>query len=361
MTLVARFGIRNYAFLLADSLISSSMPSGQGIRLPAMNQLIEVAPQSIVGLRQKINHIGPHILIGWAGNLGSARDAHKYLGEKLADCQPTYELLGQLLTAMPEKFPGIERCLSLTGYVNDPGGIRDFCWGANTWTLESQLIGKITLLGSGFRHAAGTFAQYVQYPRASEFSTEFEKSLYFALNIATDLLADELHDNSIPTEDEYGGIYETATWLQDKFTKIGGITYIFWKVRPEGGQVNLALTKLIKMDYLDDLLLVRALTPMSSNNGVVLANERFEIPPLLAPVVYQPRIAPTDYPPLDSAFTSHILTEDVIDRPARELSILDYAEKGQTKSFEVLENSGRMECLISEMFWDRIRTHFTAN
>jgi hypothetical protein len=73
----------------------------------------------------------------------------------------------------------------------------------------------------------------------------------------------------------FGGGYEIATFIRDKFAKEGDIPFMFWIATPTDGQAALSGPWLVlKQDYVDDFLLLHVLRIRPGNVGTDPPDDR---------------------------------------------------------------------------------------
>jgi hypothetical protein len=155
MTAVARIAIQECPMLVADLLLSGPPLPGVTASVPTTDDLSAAFPpgSSIVPreLCQKIAVVSEDLVVGWAGGYDTARAVIGELQRLDAAQHFTNESLQRHLESLNPSVwaeSGHPDSMGLVGFIRDPDR-RIAQFGRSYFKLDSQLFGKVGLLGSG--------------------------------------------------------------------------------------------------------------------------------------------------------------------------------------------------------------------
>lgn len=261
MTVVARFAIKGYPMLMGDLLLSIKDPSASPVPIPTVEDLSKVFPAGSIcvpsGLCQKIIVLSDTFALGWAGNLGVARDIITEVWQKNAESHFTRKTLQEHFDALDES---VWENFGLVGFLEDDAGMMSFSCD-NTTKFRTPLLGEVALLGSGTAGVRKVLEGIPSLPVGmGRTPNTLELSVSFGLQISGVLLNFEIA--TLDTlNDLYGGGYEIATILNQKLAKVDDITYLFWQasVDAKGGvRISRLPLKACRYSYHNDILLIRS-------------------------------------------------------------------------------------------------------
>ncbi len=108
----------------------------------------------------------------------------------------------------------------------------------------------------------------------------------------------------------FGGGYEIATFVRNCFSKIGDITFVFWVADLTECGVQLSMPQLaLKQDYLDDILLIRAIRIRLAQNDLEPSKTEeslHAVSPMYRNVT-QSELGSINPPAMNSLFTCHCI------------------------------------------------------
>lgn len=261
MTIVARFGIQGCPMLMGDLLLSIKDPSASPALIPTAEDLSKVFPAGSTyvpsGLRQKIIVLSDTFALGWAGTRVVARDIIAEVRRKNAATPFTRETLQKHFDALDES---VWKKIGLVGFIEDAAGMTSFSCD-NTTTFSTPLLGEVALLGSGTAGVRKVLEGIPSLPVGIGGTPNVvDLSVGFSLQLSGVLLNFEMATLQ-NLNDLYGGGYEIATVLNQKFAKVDDITYLFWQASVDGkGGVRISRLplKACRYSYHNDILLIRS-------------------------------------------------------------------------------------------------------
>jgi len=148
--------------------------------------------------------------------------------------------------------------------------------------LQTELFGKVGLLGSGLDELEKFLLQADQLPEANEIQTNvLQQSIGFGLMMAGTLLRIEL-ERPTSLQHFFGGGYEIAVSERGEFKKLDDVLYAFWSVETDGIKVrgNLLPSRVFRYAYTDDLLRIRSVSFVGSRNATAVREQTFPVPPV---------------------------------------------------------------------------------
>jgi hypothetical protein len=191
---------------------------------------------SILGLNQKVVLLGDNCVIAWAGNIVFARTVIAGL-RALASQVPLS--LPIIETYLAELDPTMKDQISFVGWVRGDEVFHQFWYRADI--AKSALFGRVSAAGS----AATRFVMLASQISGGSWSTPgqalagLERAISSMLSATSLLLQAELsnEDNLLQY---FGGGYEIATFIGNKFAMVGDIAFVFWMANVTDGDVALS-------------------------------------------------------------------------------------------------------------------------
>jgi hypothetical protein len=283
MTAVARFSINNkYPIILGDLLLSGYEQIGSRPKLPTIEDVFDIFPEGSgfvpSGLSQKISVVADNLVIGWAGSYIAAKTVIRDIYNESKIKQFTKESISKYFSSIEKDI--WDQDVGFVGFVKDSHGIAPF--GYNCKSLKTSLFGKVGLLGTGARDIEACLNQLTQLPSPRKGNPKMIiRALWFALSLSGTLLNIELATlNSLLNF--YGGGYEIASYFNEKFQKLQGITFIFWTARIVNDEIRIAQVPrhAFSYNYSGDILIIRSVSFNENNNRASLSQTAFAVTPL---------------------------------------------------------------------------------
>lgn len=260
MTVVATFSMQSTcAVVFGDLLISGPEPTTGSTSIPTIGDVTNFyetgSGWTILGLRQKINLIGPNCAVAWAGSVIGARMAIAELKAIAVAGGLSASRINEFVARLgddPET-----RDLSLVGWFSAGDQFMQFRHEAVEF--DGRGLGNVHAAGSGV-FAVRDLAQMLEPTPLAGLPTvgSTEMALACGLSIMGNLLRIE-HDTGHTLLHWFGGSYEVALFLQDGVRKIGDLTILLWRARVVAGGIELGFPSfVIKQQYEKDILLIRS-------------------------------------------------------------------------------------------------------
>ncbi len=288
MTAVARFAVQECPMLLADLLLSGPPLPGVTAKVPTVDDLSAAFPPGspIVPreLCQKIAVVSENLVVGWAGGYDTARRVIGDLRQVDADQRFTNETLQRHLDGLDKSTwaeSGDPYSIGLVGFIRDPDN-RIAQFGRSYFKLDTQLFGKVGLLGSGLDDFEKFLQPTQELPEATNVTMNvLQQSIGFGLTMGGSLLRVEL-ENPASLQQFYGGGYEIAVSELGKFKKLDDVTYVFWWVETDGPRLRGGLmpSRAFRYSYKDDLLRIRSVAFVQNSARTVAREQLFLVPPV---------------------------------------------------------------------------------
>jgi hypothetical protein len=275
MTVVARLAINDYPMLIGDLLLSKKGPHASSSRVPTAENLSALfpvgCPRVPCGLRQKLAVVADNLVVGWSGTLHAAGDVIAEL-KRRSQSQPfTYE-------TMTKHFDNLSRSvwdeIGLVGILEESKD-RVFQWGRKSREADTKLFGRVGLLGTGLDDLGKMLRGVPRLPLGLERTLLGpEQALGFCLQMTGNLMQLEIATRKSLAK-FYGGGYEIATAIDDKYQKVGDITYMFWRAGIEGNGVRIAYApyKTFRYAYENDVLVIRSVSFDDSREAPAVTDE----------------------------------------------------------------------------------------
>lgn len=279
MTAVARIAIQECPMLVADLLLSGQPLPGVIVSVPTVDDLsVAFPPGSPLMPRklcQKIAVISENLVVGWAGGYDTARAVIGELWRLDVAQRFTNESLQRHLDDLDPYSIG------LVGFIRDPDN-RIAQFGRSYFNMDTQLFGKVGLLGSGLDDFEKFLRQTQQLPEAKNLPMNaLQRSIGFGLQMTGSLLRIEL-ESPASLQQFYGGGYEIAVSELGKFKKLDDVTYVFWWVETDGPKLRggLVPSRAFRYSYKDDLLRIRSVAFVPAGTRTIAREQLFLVPPV---------------------------------------------------------------------------------
>jgi hypothetical protein len=292
MTLIARGVFDGYPIFIADLLLSTEAKSREIVDLPVfddINSLLpETADRSVVGLHQKLLLLNERLTVAWAGNFEYAKQICLRLSKEIS-------ITPLRLNYLLSKVPLWKRNeVALLGAISVPSKIRpdlvsvEYFHTPNVDIAKSETLRDCYVAGSGAARFIEWTDQmkYVTWKGAATLGSR-EKSDFLAVSAAAVFTGNEAATGGNILE-WFGGGFEVVTFRSGHLTKIGNILHTFWQARPiPGGYSFLPIPKVLKADYIEDVLVLQTFEyDMSQEGEKMMARKRNHVyrtyPPLLS-------------------------------------------------------------------------------
>lgn len=204
---------------------------------------------SVTGIRSKVAIINDHFAIGWAGDLEDTKHAIARLKDKYEYKEITPSLLR---TEIEQIAKYSVTNFTLLGWVKDKNRITPFYW--NSIEREWKVNARYYIAGSGAESYLNKFRSEIN-EEFEDYKINAEKALSSLMRQVGMLLGSEV-SNAETLQKGYGGAFECTYFLDNRFQKLGNVTYIQWNVTVRD---NLRITPslvpmMINFQYLDDIL-----------------------------------------------------------------------------------------------------------
>jgi hypothetical protein len=319
MTIVARFGIQGCPMLMGDLLLSGPELPGSLAFIPTTEDLSTIFPAGSTyvprGLRQKIAVVTDKLVVGWAGNLSIARNVIAELIRKSKLAPFSRESLQQYFDGLSD---AVWKDFGIVGFIEDDIGMTSFCC-ESTKEFSTPLLGKVGLLGSGAKGVEKMFGGISQLPEGIDRSLNVvEQSVGIGLQLSGGLLSFEIATLQ-NLSDFYGGGYEIATVLNQKFGKLNDVTYLFWRadIDSKGVRIGRLPVRVCRYAYHKDMLVIRSVKFEDKGEERAIDERVFFVPPVYRDV--QPgELASLTLPSLNAR---HLCNYFLIPMSEKELAI----------------------------------------
>lgn len=352
MTIVSAFNVGVSPVVVGDLLLSGPERSEQSTGIPVVGDITQVFPVgsgwSIVGLRQKVNLVAPNCVIAWAGSQLGASIVIKEL-RSMASCRPLcFNDLAKYFTTLDPDV--VKLGVSFVGWISDEKGFRRFNFDALIGS--APCFGEFAVAGTGaqaFSEIAAMLPKDISSPDRNV--TSLEKAVSTSLMGTGLMLQSELltQQNLLLY---FGGGYEIATFIKNCFSKIGDITFVFWVADITEHEVQLSMPQLaLKQDYLDDILLIRAIRirPPQNESEPPKTDESLHAVSPVYRNIKQTELSSIATPAMNSLFTCHcILVRS--SGPPQVLVRIEYRENRLPESVRFTDGSEHILFSVNQNF-----------
>jgi hypothetical protein len=356
MTLIAAAGLDTYPVVFGDLLISGPERSGSAPDISLAGAVTSVFPAgsdwSILGLNQKVVLLGDNCVIAWAGNVVFARTVIAGL-RALASQAPLS--LPIIETYLAELDPTMKDQVSFVGWVRGDEVFHQFWYRADI--AESALFGRVSAGGS----AATDFVMLASQISGGAWNAPglalagLERAISSMLSATSLLLRAELSSENNLLQ-YFGGGYEIATFIGDKFAKVGDIAFVFWMANVTVGEVALSGPWLVlKQDYADDFLLLHVLRMRPGNVSTdppLIEEDRHVVAPF-GSTVDAAHANSISWPGMEATFTCHV----VLVHSPKDITVfnrIDYSESKTPKSINFFLEDRHISFGVSRQFADEL-------
>ena len=363
MTLIAAAGLDTYPVVFGDLLIPGPERPGSAPDISLAGAVTSVFPPgsdwSILGLNQKVVLLGEHCAIAWAGDVVFACTVIAGL-RALASRAPLS--LPIVETYLAELDPTMKDQVSFVGWVGDGEVFHQFWYRADT--AESALFGRVSAGGS----AATDFVMLALQISGGSWNAPgqalagLERAMSSMLSATSLLLRAELSSENNLLQ-YFGGGYEIATVIGDKFAKVGDIAFVFWMANVTDGEAVLSGPWLgLKQDYADDFLLLRVLRMRPGNVSTdppLIEEDRHVVAPF-GNTVDAALANSISWPGMEATFTCHV----VLVHSPQDITVfnrIDYSESRTPKSISFSLEDRHIGFVVSRQFADELTQSVRAD
>jgi hypothetical protein len=297
MTLIAAVGLDTYPVIFGDLLVS--------------------AP----GFDQKVVLLGDHCVIAWTGNTAFARTVVDELRTMASEAPLSIAIIETYLSKLD---PELKDQVSFVGWVRESEVFRQFWYRADI--AESAMFGRISAGGSAATDFVKLASQISEGPAnvQGEMPNSLERAITSMISATSLLLRAELSGPSNVLQ-HFGRGHEIATFVRDKFEKVGDIAFVSWVADVYDGKVTLSGPQFIlKQDYAGELLLLHALSVhpgRASKDPPVIEEARYVIPPFGGNVDAEEATG-ISWPGMAATFTCHV----VFVRSSKDFAVVNQIE-----------------------------------
>lgn len=352
MTLITAFNVGKSPVVVGDLLLSGPEQPQKEIATPIVGDVTRVFPRgsgwSIVGLRQKVNLVANNCVVAWADNELAAKIVIKELRALSTDSPLSFDRIADYFKNIDPNLVGLG--VNIVGWVKEDKGFRRFCF--NALTTKTGAFGELSIAGSGTDPFLKlTEEMPLELPIADREINSLEKAVSLSLMSTGLMLQSEFH-----TQDTllnfFGGGYEIASFVKDRFSKIGDITFVCWAAELKDNFVYISHPLLaLKQDYLNDILLIRSLR-LHHSDGVGETTSIEEAHYIVSPLyrtANQEEAQMVAGLNLNSKFTCHcILIQS--DCPLQVLVRIEYRESGSPTSITFNDLDGQLSWAVNHEF-----------
>jgi hypothetical protein len=347
MTLIATGGFHTFPAIFGDLLISGTSPG------PAAVSAIAASSQSpVAGLEQKLVLLGNDCVIGWAGSAPIARSLIGELRAKAAQAPLSMAIVDAHFAQIE---PAAREQVSFVGWVKEAELFHQFWYRADV--AQSAMFGRISAGGSG----ATDFVKLASQVSANTWHVMggvpdgLDRAVSWMLSGTSLLLQAEVTSQGNHPRG-LGSGYEIATYVGDRFEKVGDLAFVFWMADVVDGHVSLSGPELVlKQDYAGESLLLHVLRMQPGEleaDPAVIEEARHVIPPFAAaPDAGEP--VDISWPGMQATFTCHL----VFVRSTAGLSVANRVEYSPTRtpgSIRFTSDDGQSNMEVSQAFCDEL-------
>ena len=362
MTLIAAVGIDTYPVIFGDLLVSGPEQLGPAPNNPPVDEIANAFPPgsegSIPELNQKVVLLGDHCVVAWAGTAASARPVIEALRAIASKAPLSMSIIDTYLSRLD---PAMKDEVSLVGWVREDGDFRQFWYRADI--AEGAMFGRISAAGSAGTPFVKLAAQISggAWNDPGRSLTGLHQALSSMLSATSLLLHAELGSQSDLLR-YFGTGYEIATFVGDRFAKVGDISFVFWMADVTEGQIALnGPGFILKQDYAGEFLLLQVLK-MHPGDAITeppaVAESRRVIAPFGGPVDAADA-ASISWPGMAATFTCHV----VLVRSQKGTAVfnrIDYSESRTPSSIRFSSNGDRIRFEVSQQFCEELAQSLRA-
>jgi hypothetical protein len=361
MTIIAAIGVDTYPAIFGDLLVSDA-------ELPAVPVLDEktsvfsTAPSaSSPGFDQKLVLLGDNCVVAWTGNAEFARVVARELRAIASEAPMSMEIINGYLSRLD---PAMKDEIILVGWVRENGVFHQFWYRADI--AESALFGRVSAGGSGAIAFLGLASQVAggTWNVPGRALTGLERAVSSMLSATSLLLNAELSNQSDPLQFFARG-YEIATFVRDRFAKVGDLAFVFWNVDATDNRIELGAPELVmKQDYAGESLLLQVLRMRPGESPAslpVMEAAKRVIPAFGGAVDTVDGAQATDFswPGMEATFTCHVVlvrsgTDPVV------FNRIDYSESRTPRSIRYVSDGSDTRFDVSQQFREELAQSIRA-
>ena len=358
MTLIAAVNMNRNPAVFGDLIISGPEQPGRTAHIPAVGDATNVLPAgseyAILGLKQKVILLADNCAVGWSGTEIVARMIVRELRAIASQAPLTSATIGHYLSKLD---PIDQRQVTFVGWVHEGDHFEQFWFDASIG--ESALFGRIAAGGSGADAFIGLASQISASMPTDQAPTMtgLDRIVVPLVSAMGLLLRAELASQSTLLH-LFGGGYEIATFVGNKFEKIGDILFFFWSAVVSDTQaVELhAPALIIKQDYVGETLLLHTLRLIPGNVAIgppaAMIEDKHVIGPFGVKLTdAEARTVP--WPGMEAKYICHV----VFVRSPDNLGVLtriNYSPSRKSKDIRFSVADGNMSFEASGEFFDSL-------
>lgn len=258
MTLVASLFFERLPVGIGDVLVSAMKLGGIHVHLPTIDpsllKLDERAPRSLV---QKLVVCGDNIAFGWSGARKVAEEViSELMRHQKTECFDRYSFLSFL-----DRLPyDVRQQIAIVGMAHDQNRMYPFMFGERASALKTTLFGNVCMAGSG----CDILTRELHFLDLKSLiadveTTDGHRALAVTVGFIGKLLLEELLTGKTLNA-LFGGGYEIAGWMGQRFAKLEDVTYLFWSAKTyKDGKIEVSKFPFrgFKYSCQEDLLLIQ--------------------------------------------------------------------------------------------------------
>lgn len=352
MTVIASLNVNNVPLLIGDILISNEITGNNPLAIPTIGS-ISKSPVSgsgfePVNLRQKISILGDNIAIAWAGSMAHAATVIAELdSENKIKPFNEFSFAAHLLKMKKE---GELEQISLIAYIATYGRAKFIPY--NVDSINTDKNGLVFIKGGCRNYLEGL----VKAERLPKISCGQMNNLDIGASFLLAFNSTYLHKEIIDQENLlffYGGGYEGVVFMGSKFTKIGDVTYVFWRDGEDQGEKQLGLRRIIKQFYHKDILCYFVIEPSESDNMDVVNTYKIAVPPVHRHV-RDDEYKKIEFPGVNSMYTCHNISFKVSDQLSTLVPLLQCEQVVSNRWMKIDLGDKTFHFDLSKEFWNMI-------
>ncbi len=257
MTVILGFKIGTLPILIGDIVISGLETPETVAVIPTVVNSQVIFPEgsgwTITNLKQKVNIISNNLMIAWAGDYVAAKYVISELKRLSESQQLTKESIHIFFTEEVIQHIGRQQNVVFIGCVanSDVFDFFDYAFGLDVQKLNHSRYGEMMICGTGLCDVQ-EILETISRQSTRDNMSEFDNAVIETITLCGYLMARD----SQSLLSFFGGGYEIATFLEDKFSKIEDYSYLYWLFREDlNGKIDL-FSKAYKTAYSNDILLI---------------------------------------------------------------------------------------------------------
>jgi hypothetical protein len=362
MTLIAAVGLDTYPVVFGDLLISRPAQPGAVPNIALVGEGTNFFPAGsegpILGVNQKVVLLGDHCVIAWAGNIEYARTVITELRAMASNAPLSLPIIETYLSQLD---PTVRDEVSFIGWVKDGELFHQFWYRAAI--AKSEMFGQVSAGGSGATDFV-TLASEISggtWNAPGRVLTGLERAISSMLSATSLLLQAELSSQSSVLH-YFGGGYEIATFIGDKFAKVGDIAFVFWMAHVTDGQVALSGPWFVlKQDYAGESLLLHLLLmrPGEMDTDPPIVEEHQQVISPFGGTVDAAHAAGISWPGLEATFTCHVALVH-LPKSIAVFDRIDYSESRAPMSIRFSLEASRISFEVNPQFAEELTQSIRA-